>query len=355
MSDSHWQIAFEVQPKTTKILPIPKVGSIERGSVANIFHEAWMKLHRNTDYTMRWVQQWVEDLPKVGCDCNYDEALSQVPVRLDNWFPWSVDLHNWVNAKRKVEKVSLSDAYRMWAPMPQPQSKVRGCKIVTSFSMRRVERQKHCLQSWLNSGFDVVALQHKDEMAEVQAAYSVKGLSFKIARATTAYDYQTVRIDDVLRAVRNMPFLILNSDLAIVDREPILKALKSRKRVSFLRWNYESAYIDLATEFEWGIDSFLLWPCDVAHFPESPFGLGQPAWDYAIPYWIKLIGIKYHIDHSVVIMHENHKQSWTQDSWSLGNEWIMSLWPKVYIGDPAFRRSLDPNFIYSREHRKWIT
>lgn len=335
------------------VMPISQVYTKRITEAENIAYNHWNPLHEKQNPTPEWFADWESKIPCGICRNNYKRL--RIEPRFNDWFRFTWELHNIINAELDREQISLDDAYRLWKPMPQPQSKVKGCKIVTSFSMKRVERQKHCLQSWLNSGFDVVALQHKDEMAEVQAAYSVKGLSFKIARATTAYDYQTVRIDDVLRAVKNMPFLILNSDLAIVDREPILKALRGRKRVSFLRWNYEKAYVDLATEFEWGIDSFLLWPCDVAHFPESPFGLGQPAWDYAIPYWIRLIGIKYHIDHSVVIMHENHKQNWTQDSWELGNEWIMNLWPKVYIGDPAFRRGLDPDYVYSREHRKWIS
>jgi hypothetical protein len=334
-----------------KIFDIQSSDVVSAHPLAKVNH--WETLHTVRNPTPSWFANWESKIPCGACKENYKKL--RIEPRYDDWFRFTVELHNAVNAKLEKPRVEIDEAYRLWKPMPQPQSKVHGLKIVTSFSLKRIERQKHCLQTWLNCGFDIVAIQHKDEMKEVQSAFSTKGLSFKLGRATTAYDYQTVRIDDVLRAVKNTPFLVINSDLAIVDREPILKDLRDRKRTLYLRWNYETAYIDLATEFEWGIDSFLLWPCDVAHFPESPFGLGQPAWDYAIPHWIRLIGLKYHINHSVIMMHENHKQNWHQRSWELGNEWIISLWPKVYIGDPAFRRSLDPEYIYSREYRKWIT
>lgn len=89
-------------------------GSQVVSSVPNVFHDVWKRAHTEKSNTLEAYNAWVKSLPPAGCNCNYDEALKAVPVRLDDWFAWSVDLHNWVNRKLRKPIVGHLDAFAKW-------------------------------------------------------------------------------------------------------------------------------------------------------------------------------------------------------------------------------------------------
>lgn len=90
-------------------------------SLLNRTHEynlLWAELHTKTDPTLEWFEDWISRLPSVGCDCQtwLKKYLKSNPPRFDDWFDWTWQLHNAVNAKPKLQKpiVSLDDARACW-------------------------------------------------------------------------------------------------------------------------------------------------------------------------------------------------------------------------------------------------
>jgi hypothetical protein len=111
----HHQLAF----------PVSSDHGVQHATgIPNVFHAAWKRLHTEKSHTLEAYNAWVKSLPPAGCNCNYDEALAAVPVRLNDWFAWSVDLHNWVNAKLSYEQTTLDNARACWLGMA-PQTKPR--------------------------------------------------------------------------------------------------------------------------------------------------------------------------------------------------------------------------------------
>lgn len=323
----------------------------------------WKALHTCEDPTEEWYQNWIGTVPGSGCGSCQAKLLElierlQLRPRFNEWFSFTNDLHNAVNASidsaGSHPQFSLQDALRRWRPMPQRRARFASCKIVTSFGPKRIERQKWVLRSWLRSGFEVVALQCPDEIASVASTFGGDGVSILKSEPTEGYEFATPRINCILNAVTDSAFMILNSDCAIVDPWPIYADVAAGSPRAYLRWNYDADSEALASEFEWGLDGFLLWPSDARLFPESPLGLGQPVWDYALPHCLNVAGRKVTINHNVVVAHENHKQAWSQEAWERGRAWMATLWPDAVIGDPEFRKALDPEYFYDAKAGKWV-
>lgn len=318
------------------------------------YHKHWKEFHCKVDANQAWFLDWLSRVP-ANCDCGEGLAslVERLPPRFGDWFAYSVEFHNAINLKLNKPMISIEDALRAWRPIPRKHFRFTGCKLVTSFGPKRIERQLHCLETWLRCGVEVVAMQCASEIDSMRSIFKRDGVSFTVAESTTGYEFATPKLDGLLRAVSDSAFLLLNSDLAIADFSAIELATTSKQRTAFLRWNHDDTHAH-AIEFEWGLDAFLLWPEDVHDWPESPFGIGQPCWDYALPYWLASEGRSVVIDHSVCLTHENHEQAWSQAAWHRGNQWMQSRWEGVDTGVPAFRQSLDPQFKFDLSAGRWL-
>jgi len=65
------------------------------------YHELWRELHSEQNPTPEWFADWVSRVPNFGCSCRswLREYIRDNPPRFDDFYAWSVDLHNAVNAK----------------------------------------------------------------------------------------------------------------------------------------------------------------------------------------------------------------------------------------------------------------
>jgi len=80
-------------------------------------HEAWKIIHEKEDPTPEWFYNvWVPMIPSGSCGCSQhvNEILMKNPPRYDDWFPWTVEFHNTVNAKLDRRTWTLEEAYRIW-------------------------------------------------------------------------------------------------------------------------------------------------------------------------------------------------------------------------------------------------
>lgn len=65
----------------------------------------WLELHTKEDPTPEWFETWVARVPNFDCGCRswLREYLVTNPPRYNDWYPWTVELHNAVNVKRGVD------------------------------------------------------------------------------------------------------------------------------------------------------------------------------------------------------------------------------------------------------------
>jgi hypothetical protein len=83
--------------QTRTIVPFPTVS--ERN--LDLYHQLWAELHAKEDPTPGWFESWVKRVPQASCGCQrwLAEYLKTNPPRYNEWYPWTVELHNAVNVK----------------------------------------------------------------------------------------------------------------------------------------------------------------------------------------------------------------------------------------------------------------
>ncbi len=76
--------------------------------------ELWAELH--TSVTFATLSQWEVKIPNFACGCRkfYDSWVRSNPPRAADFFSWTVDLHNAVNAKLGKPTLTLDDARKIW-------------------------------------------------------------------------------------------------------------------------------------------------------------------------------------------------------------------------------------------------
>ena len=88
----------------------------------NLFHELWLAIHTKQNPTPAWFEAWCSLVPNFGCGCeawlrNY---IAVNPPMYNDWFAYSVELHNAVNAKittddKPREQWTIKEAAARWS------------------------------------------------------------------------------------------------------------------------------------------------------------------------------------------------------------------------------------------------
>lgn len=82
------------------------------------YHRHWQELHSAKTPTQDWFADWIARTPaSCGCGEGIAAIIKRLPPRFDDWFAYSVDLHNAVNAKLGKQLVTLEDARSIWFPV----------------------------------------------------------------------------------------------------------------------------------------------------------------------------------------------------------------------------------------------
>jgi hypothetical protein len=63
-----------------------------------------------------WFNAWIDDLPFGECPCreHFHEYLKENPVDWEDFFLWTVDLHNAVNERIGKPTINVDDAAILW-------------------------------------------------------------------------------------------------------------------------------------------------------------------------------------------------------------------------------------------------
>lgn len=75
--------------------------------------EHWRKIH-TTQMDEDSFKKWLTALPKCDCLEAFLAILKINPPRFDDWFMWTWEIHNAVNAKLSKPEVTWDDAAKLW-------------------------------------------------------------------------------------------------------------------------------------------------------------------------------------------------------------------------------------------------
>src|SRR5262249_36577647 len=114
-----------------------------------------------------------------------------------------------------------------------------------------------------------------------------------------------------------VPALLINSDIRLRMAEWELRRIRWLSNGGlcyFVRYNHGGNVMRASREPH-GIDAFLLHGRDVAQFPDSFLSMGQPFWDYWVPYIFASRNLPIFAVEFPVAFHQNHAAGWSWANW----------------------------------------
>ena len=78
--------------------------------------ELWTELHLKINPTKEWFASWLKRVPSYGCKCadEFGAIINTNPPRFDDWFRWTWEAHNAVNAKLGKPEIPWQKACELW-------------------------------------------------------------------------------------------------------------------------------------------------------------------------------------------------------------------------------------------------
>jgi 2-O-methyltransferase len=113
------------------------------------------------------------------------------------------------------------------------------------------------------------------------------------------------------------PVLLVNADITLRLAPWELRRLSFLSEGGlcyFVRHNY-TGNLEQATLEQFGMDAFLLHGRDVGELPDSFLCMGQPFWDYWLPYSFAQRGLPVYSAEFPVTFHLAHGRGWSWDTW----------------------------------------
>ena len=114
-------VHFE-SPETRSSEPKPIVQQQNR-AFAWFAQNPWFHLHRYRGNDPEWLEKWERTIPRYcKCEEGYRQIKERTPPRFetpDDFFKWTIDVHNEVNAKldnerKRYPQITVDEALRLW-------------------------------------------------------------------------------------------------------------------------------------------------------------------------------------------------------------------------------------------------
>lgn len=182
----------------------------------------------------------------------------------------------------------------------------------------RVELQCSCIQSWRDAGLQVRSFNHSSEIPALAQLYEVEFVPVERTSAPV-FGQHYIPINAMLdwAAEQLAPVMLINSDIQLrMSPWELMRArwLSDGGLCFFVRYNHDGDLAGASRELH-GIDAFLLHGCDAYLLPESFLSMGQPFWDFWIPYFFVFHSRSVYSIEFPVAFHRNHETNWSWDNW----------------------------------------
>jgi hypothetical protein len=179
------------------------------------------------------------------------------------------------------------------------------------------ERQQACVQSWRAAGLDVVSINHPSEWPGL-TSYGVE-LEAPSRTAVAEFVRHYVPINALLEWItaHERPALIVNADVELRVTPAQLEHLAqlAERGLPYVKRINHDAGDQNATLEDCGIDVMLVHPRLCNLYAESFLSLGQPWWDYWLPYLAARAGVPLYCPAAPLAFHLRHAGQWKVEAW----------------------------------------
>ena len=185
-------------------------------------------------------------------------------------------------------------------------------------SERAVDAQQRAITTWRDAGMHVRSFNHPTEIAALTSCYDVEFVSVE-RTAFSVFGLHLIPINRIIEwaAEHDATVMIINAD---IELRLAPWALQRARRVAegglcyWIRHNHDDN-LARATVEPFGIDAFLFAARDVGIVPDSFLSMGQPFWDYWLPYLFAsqhrpLVCVDF-----PAVFHRRHAQQWSWNDW----------------------------------------
>lgn len=196
-------------------------------------------------------------------------------------------------------------------------------KLVTSIAPKNIENQKKALQTWIESGFDIISCNVKKEIELVKAEFpevefvEMKRDGHELMGKPCPYIYDMLQ---VLKERADEICGIVNSDIHLRNftQEMYQTVWKdAHEEIHFMRRNDVESIEDITKMkydmFFGGIDVFIFQKKDIECIQDDGLLMGQAMWDYWLPIMFCENGKKVREILNPVIFHVKHELGWNDD------------------------------------------
>ncbi len=78
--------------------------------------QLWAEMHSKIGATAEWFTNWMKRVPSYGCKCRdaFEAIIKANPPRFNDWFTWTVEVHNAVNRKLGRKEWTVEEAKARW-------------------------------------------------------------------------------------------------------------------------------------------------------------------------------------------------------------------------------------------------
>lgn len=95
----------------------------KQNALLDLQRNHWRKLHTQS-FDETTFETWVATIPGCPtCQRDFRKLLESSPPRFDDWFRWTWEIHNLVNAKLNKPNLTFEDACELWQSNPLPPDK----------------------------------------------------------------------------------------------------------------------------------------------------------------------------------------------------------------------------------------
>jgi len=186
--------------------------------------------------------------------------------------------------------------------------------FVTSISPHpsRQDDQRRAIESWLQLGARVVAMQSEADQQYVSDHFP--HIEVRVTKDTVDQLRPTLNAMLSVAVHDSVNILLINSDIEIHDSEYKFERLWGHVPANVLQMAIRHDYtnnVNKATRDLYGMDAFLVTPDMAVAFPSIPFlAMGLTHWDYVLPYVLSELGYTVAVCPTTGFLHKQHTHRW---------------------------------------------